>query len=234
MDVVMNIVSSFWFQTIFKLALGALLAGIIGLERSSWNKPAGFRTHSLVGISAVLVMLCGEYMAEKYNADPTRISAQLLSGIGFIGAGTILREGFNVKGLTTAAGLLAVTCIGLAIGAGYYLGGIIATIIAYVVLSSPYRVSDKLDHFDILEFHIDIISDEALKQIERILTKYEVDIKKINKKENELDNRLQTVTIVGQFNKKIFNKNQLIESISLIEHVKDVVVESVKEEVVVE
>ena len=79
--------------------LGCILAGIIGLERSSWNKPAGFRTHSLVWMSAVLIMLCGEYMSKEYNIDPSRIPAQLLSGIGFIGAGTILRDGFNVKGL---------------------------------------------------------------------------------------------------------------------------------------
>ena len=70
MDFVISVVTSFWFQTILKLVLGFVLAGIIGLERSSWNKPAGFRTHSLVGISAVLVMLCGEYMTQKYNADP--------------------------------------------------------------------------------------------------------------------------------------------------------------------
>ena len=90
----------------FKLILGFFLAGIIGLERSAWNKPAGFRTHALLGISSVLIMLCGEYIAQKYNADPTRIPAQLLSGIGFIGAGTILRDGFNVKGLTNASGYI--------------------------------------------------------------------------------------------------------------------------------
>ncbi len=103
MDFIIYIISSFWFQAILKLIVGFILSGIIGLERSSWNKPAGFRTHSLVGLSSVLIMLCGEYMSEKYNIDPSRIPAQLLSGIGFIGAGTILRDGFNVKGLTTAA-----------------------------------------------------------------------------------------------------------------------------------
>ena len=129
MELILDVINSFWFQSIFKLILGFVLAGIIGLERSSWNKPAGFRTHSLLGISSVLMMLCGEYMAQKYNnlIDPSRISAQLLSGIGFIGAGTILRDGFNVKGLTTAAALLSVTCIGLSIGAGFYLGGIVTT-----------------------------------------------------------------------------------------------------------
>ena len=101
---------------------------MIGMERSSWNKPAGFRTHTLLGISAVLVVLCGEALGQKYNVDPFRIAAQFLSGIGFIGAGTILRDGFNVKGLTTASGLLTVSCIGLCVGTGFYLGSIVATI----------------------------------------------------------------------------------------------------------
>ena len=224
MDYIINITSSFWFQTILKLVLGFLLAGIIGLERSSWNKPAGFRTHSLVGISAVLIMLCGEYIAEKYNADPTRIPAQLLSGIGFIGAGTILRDGFNVKGLTTAAGLLAVTCIGLSIGAGYYLGGIIATVIVYVILSYSYKVLDRLDHFEVLEFNINISNDSALKFIEETLSKYEVDIKQIKKSTNDSAENKGTLTIVGEYNKKVFSKNELIRELSSIENVDDLIV----------
>ena len=89
MDFILNITSSFWFHAVLKLLLGFLLSGIIGLERSSRNKPAGFRTHSLVGISAVLIMLCREYMSREYNVDPTRIPAQLLSGIG----GTLIIHG---------------------------------------------------------------------------------------------------------------------------------------------
>ena len=95
MDFIINLTTSFWFQAIIKLVLGFILAGIIGLERSSWSKPAGFRTHSLVGLSAVLIMLCGEYMSKEYNIDPSRIPAQLLSGIGFIGAGTILMGNYQ-------------------------------------------------------------------------------------------------------------------------------------------
>ncbi len=229
MDFIISVVTSFWFQTIFKLVLGFVLAGIIGLERSSWNKPAGFRTHALLGISAVLVMLCGEYISAEYNADPTRIPAQLLSGIGFIGAGTILRDGFNVKGLTTAAGLLAVTCIGLSVGSGYYIGALVATVIVYVVLSSSYKLSDKLDHFDMLEFHIQISNDNVISKVEKILSKYEVDIKQIKKSSEEnITNATEgpgTLIIVGQYNKKIFNKNELIRNISLIDGVKDLVSE---------
>ena len=225
MEIILNIINSFEFQSIFKLILGFILAGIIGLERSSWSKPAGFRTHALVGLSAVLIMLCGEFMSQKYNVDPSRISAQLLSGIGFIGAGTILRDGFNVKGLTTAAGLLAVTCIGLSIGAGFYLGGIITTIIAYIVLSHSYKLSTRLDHFDLLDLHIVISKnyDEVLNIIENILTKYEVDIKQMKKiTENEPDTNYTVLKIIGHFNKTVFSKNELVKNISLIENVSEV------------
>ena len=225
MEFLINIINSFEFQAIFKLVLGFILAGIIGLERSSWSKPAGFRTHALVGLSAVLIMLCGEHMSQQYDMDPSRIPAQLLSGIGFIGAGTILRDGFNVKGLTTAAGLLAVTCIGLSIGSGFYLGGIVTTIIAYVVLSHSYKISAKLDHFDLLDLHVVISNnyDDTLNEIESILTKYEVDIKQMKKiTEEESDNSFAVLRIVGHFNKKVFNKNQLVKNISLIENVSEV------------
>ena len=222
---ILNLFNSFEFQAILKLGLGFILAGIIGLERSSWSKPAGFRTHALVGLSAVLIMLCGEHMSQLYNMDPSRISGQLLSGIGFIGAGTILRDGFNVKGLTTAAGLLAVTCIGLSIGAGFYLGGIVTTIIAYVLLSHSYKISSKLDHFDLLDLQI-IVSknyDEILNKIEDIFTKYDIDIKQMKKlTEVESAANYTVLKLACHFNKNVITKNQLIKNISLIEDVAEV------------
>ena len=228
MDNVLNFFNSFDFQSIVKLVLGFMLAGIIGLERSSWSKPAGFRTHALVGISAVLIMLCGEYMSRTYDIDPSRIPAQLLSGIGFIGAGTILRDGFNVKGLTTAAGLLAVTCIGLSIGAGFYLGGIVTTLIVYVILSYSYKFSEKLDHFDLLNLQIKISknSDEALKKLEKILSASNIEIKQMKKiEDSDNDDDSTLLNIVGHYNKKGFNKNLLLKNISLIENVSEIIEE---------
>lgn len=225
MDFIITMGSSFWFQSIAKILLGCILAGIIGLERSSWSKPAGFRTHALVGVSAVLVMICGEYMSELYNIDPSRIPAQLLSGIGFIGAGTILRDGFNVKGLTTAAGLLTVTCIGLSIGAGFYLGGIVATLVAYIILSYSYKISDRLDHFELLELKIKINKNvkETLAQIEDCLTDYKVEIKNIKRpNKDETDTEEETVKIVGNYNKKGFKKNELLSMITSIKNVNEV------------
>lgn len=183
MDLIFQICNSDYFQTITKILLIFILAGIIGLERDSWNKPAGFRTHALVGISAVLVVLCGEYFQKFYGScDPTRIPAQLLSGIGFIGAGTILRDGANVKGLTTAASLLAVTCIGLCIGAGFYFIGIAATVISYIVLSYSYLLTDKLDHFNTSELKISFKGNKetTIKNIESIFESKNIIIKKLH------------------------------------------------------
>lgn len=228
METFVTITNAFWFQSILKITLGFVLAGIIGLERSSWNKPAGFRTHSLVGMSAVLIMLCGEYMSKEYNIDPSRIPAQLLSGIGFIGAGTILRDGFNVKGLTTAAGLLAVTCIGLSIGAGFYLGGIFTTLVAFIVLSYSYKISDKLDHFNVLELQVNISknTNETLKQIQDIFSNFNVDIKHIKRpKKDEVESDSELLTIVGQYSKKGFKKNELLSSIGSLENVTEIMEE---------
>ena len=224
MDFIINLTTSFWFQAIIKLVLGFILAGIIGLERSSWSKPAGFRTHSLVGLSAVLIMLCGEYMSKEYNIDPSRIPAQLLSGIGFIGAGTILRDGFNVKGLTTAAGLLAVTCVGLSIGAGFYLGGILTTLISYIILSYSYKISDKLDHFNVIDLQISVKENakEFVGKLEEILSKYEIDIKQMQLHDEEDEN---IIKVLGHYNKRELKKNELISKITSLKEVKEVIEE---------
>lgn len=224
MENLINVTSSFWFQAIIKLILGFVLAGMIGLERSSWNKPAGFRTHSLVGLSAVLIMLCGEYMSKEYNIDPSRIPAQLLSGIGFIGAGTILRDGFNVKGLTTAAGLLAVTCVGLSIGAGFYLGGIMTTLIAYIILSYSYKISDRLDHFGVLEIQIEINNNvnDTLTEIEKYLSSSDIEIKQIKRSNND-EGEGESIKVSAHYNKKEVRKNELFKNITLIETVREVI-----------
>lgn len=128
-------------DAIVKIGLAALLGGIIGFEREHSHRPAGFRTHILVSVGSALVMLTSVYIAKEQGltTDVTRMSAQILSGIGFLGAGTILREGFSVKGLTTAASLWAVSCIGIAVGSGFIVGGLVATVVIYLTLNSLKR-----------------------------------------------------------------------------------------------
>lgn len=126
------------FDVILRIILSCALGGLIGMERESVNRPAGLRTHILVCMGSTLVMLTGIFMFNQYSSfsdlDPTRLGAQVVSGIGFLGAGTILREGLTVKGLTTAASIWGVACIGLAVGSGFYLGSIVATVLVFIIL----------------------------------------------------------------------------------------------------
>jgi len=126
------------YEIIFKLALACILGAMIGLERESLNRPAGLRTYTLVCVGSALAMIVSIDIYMQYyqtvNADPGRIAAQVISGIGFLGAGTIMREGASVRGLTTAAGLWVVACIGLAVGAGLYIPAVATTIIILFVL----------------------------------------------------------------------------------------------------
>lgn len=122
-----------------RLLLAFVCGAFVGYERGSMHRPAGMRTHALVCTGAALVMLTGEFLLRHYQTgtDPARLGAQVVSGIGFLCAGTIMQQGFSVKGLTTAAGLWVVACIGLALGAGYWLGAMITTalvVFAMVVL----------------------------------------------------------------------------------------------------
>lgn len=125
-------------EIILRLVLAMMFGGFIGLERESHKRPAGFRTHILVCVGSALVMVISQYafadFARATEYDPGRIAAQVVSGIGFLGAGTILREGATIKGLTTAASLWVVAGIGLAVGTGFYLAGAVTTGLVVVVL----------------------------------------------------------------------------------------------------
>lgn len=207
-------------QTLFKLVLIVFLSGFVGFERSSWNKPAGFRTHVLVGISAVLVMICGEYLYLKTGADPTRIPAQLLSGIGFLGAGTILRDGFNVKGLTTAAGLLAVTCIGLTVGAGDYLGAIIATAVVYLVLSYSHVLSGKLEHYNFIDLEVKAENPkEILENLREIFNNFQLEIVKMQIVDSKSD---EYIRIILKYKEKA-DINEIMSRVMQIKNVKEIV-----------
>jgi putative Mg2+ transporter-C (MgtC) family protein len=130
-------------ELVLRLLLAAVLAGAIGLEREIRDQPAGFRTHMLVALGACLFALVSAYgwvpfVEENPNVqirvDPTRIAAQIVTGIGFLGAGAILRSGMSVRGLTTAASLWVVAAIGTAVGLGAYVLGAATTVVALLTL----------------------------------------------------------------------------------------------------
>ena len=135
-----------FLSTFVRLALAMLCGGVLGLERGKKHRPAGFRTYMLVCVGATLVMLTNQYICMEYGTgDPARLGAQVISGIGFLGAGTIIVTGRNrVKGLTTAAGLWACACVGLALGIGFYSGAVIGCTLILVVMSVLHRMDDRM------------------------------------------------------------------------------------------
>lgn len=124
-------------EQIVKLILAFILSGIVGLEREVSSKPAGLRTHTLVGLGSTLLTVLS---MEAFPGDPARVAAAVIIGMGFLGAGTILKSEGRIVGLTTAAGLWITAAVGLAVGSGYYLLAIITTVLTYLSL--------KLDVFE--------------------------------------------------------------------------------------
>ena len=128
-----------YHEIAIRLILSTILGGIIGIERERRNQPAGLRTHIILCVGSTLMVLVSIYVASEIgnpeNSDPGRIAAQVVSGIGFLGAGAILRFGVSIKGLTTAASLWTTAGIGLAAGAGFYVGSLLATVIIIIALS---------------------------------------------------------------------------------------------------
>ena len=120
----------FGLPTLIRLLFAAILGGCFGFIREKKRKPAGLKTHIMVSTAAALVMIIGEYLAKTTNTgtDVARLGAQVISGVGFLGAGTIMKSKASIKGITTAASIWAVACVGLACGAGFYVGALVATI----------------------------------------------------------------------------------------------------------
>lgn len=137
------------FLVAVRLILAAILGAVIGIEREIKNRAAGFRTHIIVSVGACLIMLIGidaiGDLSSDNARDAARLAGQVVSGIGFLGAGTILQKKNGVSGLTTAATLWLSGAIGLAVGIGYYEGAIIATVICLITLVSLKGISDLIN-----------------------------------------------------------------------------------------
>ena len=140
-------------QIALRLGVAMVIGIIIGLEREFTHRPAGLRTHILVALGACVVSITGEMLFSHYSAlgssaDPARLSAQVITGVGFLGAGTIMKEGVNVKGLTTAASVWAVACLGIACGFGYYVPATLGMVFIMITLTLVEALQHKLipDH----------------------------------------------------------------------------------------
>lgn len=191
------------YEIMFRLTLACILGGLIGLERESLNRPAGLRTYTLVCVGSALAMIVSLDMYFAYyhtvNADPGRIAAQVVSGIGFLGAGTIMREGATVRGLTTAAGLWVVACIGLAVGAGLYMPAIAATLICLFVLVYLVRFERKFTGLREYKALVLVVEDRPgqVGIIGSILGEMGVSIKNIQLNRMENDDELEIELLVS-------------------------------------
>lgn len=173
------------YESILRLILAAALGGMIGLEREASGKPAGFRTNLLICMGAALIMEISVSMT-RFDGDPGRIAAQIVSGIGFLGAGTILHFRGNVIGLTTAATLWVVAAIGMAVGAQAYLEAIGATTLVMLTLMVLGRMEDHLIPRRPTERIIDVTlapQHEAVQDVELLLERlgFRVDVLKVEK-----------------------------------------------------
>ncbi len=153
---------------LLRMVLAVLFGGAIGIERGRSGRPAGLRTHILVCLGSTLAIMTNQYIFETYEVgDPTRMAAQVISGIGFLGAGTIIVTGrHQVKGLTTAAGLWATACMGLAIGIGFYKAAFVACL--FIVFATV--VLHRLDNFmlsksKVLDIYIEFNSSASITSV---------------------------------------------------------------------
>jgi len=157
-------------SVVLRLLLAVLCGGIIGIDRGIRRQAAGFRTHILVCMASALVMITNIYIIIEYapGSDPTRIAAQVVSGIGFLGVGTIIVTGNKqIRGLTTAAGLWASACMGLAIGAGHFVHAIFSCVIIYFVMAALNGVEHWFyQHAKIVELYMEF---EDIKYVSEFL-----------------------------------------------------------------
>ena len=135
-------------QVVLRLVLSAFLSGLVGLERQVHRRAAGLRTHILVSVGSTLIMLTSLYIFDIYKdkvlTDPSRIASGIITGIGFLGAGTIIRYGEEIKGLTTAASLWVVAAVGMAVGCGFYVAAAATTGIVLLVLLLLRQIEGKI------------------------------------------------------------------------------------------
>lgn len=211
------------YEIIFKLALACILGGMIGLERESLNRPAGLRTYTLVCMGSTLAMIVSLEMYYQFqatvNADPGRIAAQVISGIGFIGAGTIIREGANIRGLTTAAGIWVVGCIGLAVGAGMYIPSIVTSMLVLFVLIYFVKLEERFTGLRETKAYTMIVEDKP-GQVGRIgsaLGELEVLIKNIHLTRADEEGRLEVEILVNL--PPHVDAEEVIERLSVVEGV---------------
>ena len=217
-------------QIILRILVGAALGAVVGYERERQDQPAGLRTHMILVIGATLAMVLSVNLGYLFArpgtpADPARLAAQVISGIGFLGAGAILRYGFTVKGLTTATSLWTMAIVGMAVGAGYYLVGVVTTALMLVVLALLNVIENRFVRTSVSRY----ISIEAnyhkglVKSVRHIVQEFSDDLVSLNIQKHVKDKRLR-IQIVARVSRDQ-DLEDLIETLSDVDGVRNLKVE---------
>lgn len=189
-------------DTAVRLILSIILGGLVGYERQASNKAAGLRTHVLVCMGSCLIMILSMNVYRTVegltNADPARLAAQVISGIGFLGAGTIMKEGPLVTGLTTAASIWVVSAIGLAVGFGYYMGAVLATLLAVGTLTILYHFEQRLKARSKVTLVITMVNDRSkIEELCQILRMMSAELNDIEVEETAGHQELRVTLVVS-------------------------------------
>ncbi len=218
-------------EIIVRLLLGTFIGGIIGFERQTHGRPAGFRTHILVCIASVLLMIVSEnyhYLSSLdpgyVRVDPGRIAAGAITGVGFLGAGVILKTGFSIQGLTTAASIWVISAIGLSIGSGLYPAGIVTSLITVVTLILLRNIERKMPRLSFRFLTINTDETASEERITSVLDKYGLTVSNVDY-ERSIKNREAVFHITIAFTRKISLKG-LIDELASLEFTKSVCVKS--------
>ena len=186
-----------------RIIVAVVVGGILGLERGMKNRPAGLRTYMLVCVGACVIMLTNQYIYQVFGSgDPVRMGAQVVSGIGFLGAGTIIVTRRNqIKGLTTAAGLWSAAGVGLALGVGFYEAAIVGTVAVFFVMTLLQRMDNKLHRRSRrLEAYIEL-SGISLGDFLRTMREAEIEVSDVQRESGEEESdgvRAYIATLKGQ------------------------------------
>ena len=170
-----------------RIFAAVVIGGLLGLERGMKNRAAGLRTYMLVCVGACVIMLTNQYIYQTYGSgDPVRMGAQVVSGIGFLGAGTIIVTRRNqIKGLTTAAGLWASAGVGLALGIGFYEAAVTGAVAIFIIMTLLQKMDDRMHRKNrVLEVYLELSKDQSLGDFLRQIREQDIDISNVQR---ELD-----------------------------------------------
>ena len=210
-----------------RIFAAVIIGGLLGLERGLKNRAAGLRTYMLVCVGACIIMLTNQYIYQSFGSgDPVRMGAQVVSGIGFLGAGTIIvTRRSQIKGLTTAAGLWSSAGVGLALGIGFYEAAIMGAVAIFVIMTLLQRMDDKMHRKNrVLEIYLELSNEISLGDFLRQVRQQEIDISDIQREqESDAEAGIRAYIALIRIKKRLdhMNVTEMLQSIPGVVYIEE-------------